>query len=162
MLAQRCQQDSGLPLKFSFHKRILMSITLFGTMAIGLYGTFVESVTWGMIYTLFLIFGTLVLFGYCLCSHCPYAYKYSDCLFKPFERIVLKIYKYRPEPMGVLDKFGFMTMIVGMVLIPQYCLFRNYIILIIFWTFFLTFLALSLLYTCRQCRHLDCPFNFSI
>ena len=158
MVTQHPRRNVNLADRFSLVEKILMRIGFYGVLIIGAYGIYLESITVGLIYTAFVIFGLSVLLSYCLCSHCPYPYKYSDCLFVP-ARLVKKSYKFRSGPMSILDKIGFIVMMVGVVVIPQYWLLENYAILIIFWVFCLPTFAGFVFYECRRCRHFGCPFN---
>ena len=157
---QNSQQNTAVRMKFSLAEKILMGLGYYATVITGIYGTYLESITWGVAYTVFVIFGFSVLLGYCVCSYCPYIFpEYSDCLFPPFGRVVRKLYKFQPGPISSMDKTGFLIMMVGVVLIPQYCLLKNYTLLIIFWLFCLPTYAGLILYECKRCRHFDCIFN---
>lgn len=160
MFTQYPQQNNvNLAERFSLFEKILMRMGFYGFIIIGAYGIYSESVPWGLLYTVFVIFGLSVLLSYCLCAHCPYPYKYSDCLFMPLA--LINKYKFRSRPMSTLDKIGFIVMMVGVVVIPQYWLLKNSTILIIFWIFYLPTFAGFLFYECRRCRHFDCPFNLA-
>ena len=152
-------EDVNLTDKFPLVGKIVTGIAFYGVIIIGLYVIFQESIAWGLGYTAFLIFGFVVLFGYGVCAHCPYPYKYSDCFFPPFGQLVAKMYKFRPEPFNVIDKIGFFIIMGGMVVIPQYWLFKNYAMLVVFWILCVFMVALLQFYGCRRCRNFTCPFN---
>jgi hypothetical protein len=146
--------------KFPLFGKILMRIGFYGYIIIGAYSIFLVNTLWAFIYIGFILLGFTFGLLYCLCSHCPYPFKYSDCLFLP-SGVVKKICKFRSEPMNILEKIGFIIVIIGSVAIPQYWLFKNYLILIIFWIFCLPTLAGLMCYLCKRCHHLSCPFNLS-
>jgi hypothetical protein len=158
MVSQHPRRNVSLADRFSLVEKILMRIGFSGVLIIGACGIYLENITLGIIYTAFIIFGQSVLLSYCLCSHCPYPNKYSDCLFVP-ARLIKKSYKFRSGPMSILEKIGFIIMIVGVVVIPQYWLLKNYVILAIFWVFCLPTYAGLVFYECKRCRHFVCPFN---
>jgi len=158
MHPQNCNQHVNLVQGFTLVQKILMRLGFFGFMIIGAYGVYLESMLWGLIYSGFVIFGIEFGLSYFLCSHCPYPYKYSDCLFAPFW-VFTKQYKFRSAPMSILDKAVFILAMAGFIVIPQYWLFKNYTILILFWIFCLPTIASLPLFWCRRCRHFDCPFN---
>ncbi len=154
-----CNKDLDSAVKFSLLDKLVMSIGFHGVVLIGLYAVYRESAVWGLIYLGFLIFGFLILFGYCLCAHCPHPYHHSDCLFPPFGKLYTKIFRFRPEPLSFSDKIGFYIIMIGLVIIPQYWLCKNYLLLALFWIFCLpTFLGL-LLHQCKKCMNTACPFN---
>lgn len=148
---------SNLANKFSLFEKIPIRVTFYGLIIIGALSIYAESLLWGLIYTVFLIFGAIILLS-CLCTHCLYPFRYSDCLILPF-KVIKKICKFRSQPMGIIDTFGFIIVLGGIVIIPQYWLFKNNIFLILFWVFCFPTFAIFPLYFCRRCRHLSCPFN---
>ena len=158
MSEQSCNNHCDLIERFKLLEKILVRIGFYGFMFVGAYGIYSKSILWGLIYTVFVILGLKFGLLYFLCSHCPYPYKYSDCLFVPF-RLIEKQYEFRSNAMSVLDKIGFVAITAGFILIPQYWLFKNYTILILFWILCLPTLASFPFYLCRRCQHFDCPFN---
>lgn len=160
MLPKECKQHVGLIERFTLPQKILMRFGLYGFMVLGAYGIFLESTLWGLIYSVFVILGIEFGLSYFLCSHCPYPYKHSDCLFAPFW-VFTKQYKFRPVPMSILDKTAFIVAMSGFVVIPQYWLSRNYAILILFWIFCLPTVASLPLFWCTRCKNNNCCFNLA-
>lgn len=158
MLTQNCRQHVNLVERFTLLQKIFMRLGFYGFMIIGAYGIYLESILWGLIYSGFVIFGIKFGLSYFLCSHCPYPYKYSDCLFAPFW-VFTKQYKFRSAPMSILDKTVFILAMAGFIVIPQYWLFKNYTILILFWIFCLPTIASLPFFWCRRCQHFHCCFN---
>lgn len=155
--SQECFNSSK---KFSLSEKILMGAGFYASVVTGAYGICAQSIAWGLLYISFIIFGMFILLGYCVCAYCPYIHPgYSDCLFPPFGTVVRKLYKFRPGPISTLDKIGSLIMMVGVIAYPQYWLFKNYTILIIFWIFCLPTLMGFVFYECRRCQHHDCLFN---
>ncbi len=158
MVEQHSKKNAHLIDGFSLVEKILMRIGFYGFIVTGAYGIYSVSLLWGLIYTGFVLLGLGFILLYCLCSHCPYPYEYSDCLFLPFN-LIKKLYKFRSEKMSLLDKIGFLIVMGGLVIIPQYWLLMNVTVLIIFWIFCLPTLVRLLFCLCKRCRHFDCPFN---
>ena len=127
MSSQHTQQDVNSVEKFPVFEKVLLAIGFYGVIILGIFGILRESVAWGLTYIGFLIFGFLVLFGYCICRHCPYPYIYSECLFPPFGQLIKRMYKFHPEPLTVIEKIGVFIITAGMVIIPQYWLLKNHI-----------------------------------
>jgi hypothetical protein len=157
-----CSQNGngGVPLinRFTLTEKVLLRGGFYVFMIIGAVGIYMKSMMWGMIYTGFAIFGLLLGVLYSLCSHCPYPYVHSDCLFLP-HKLIKKFFKYRPTPMSLSDKTGFMLIMIGLVAIPQYWLVSNVTLLILFWIACLPVLIIFPFHYCRRCRHFGCPFN---
>jgi hypothetical protein len=158
MLPKNCSQHVNLVESFTLLQKILMRLGFYGFMAIGVIGIYLESTVWALIYLGFVIFGIGFGLSFSLCSHCPYPYKYSDCLFAPFW-VFTKQYKYRPAPMSILDKSFFILSMAGFIVIPQYWLLKNYTILILFWIFCLPTIISFPFFWCKRCQHIHCCFN---
>jgi len=158
MSPQNCNGNVNLIERFTLHQKILMRVGFYGFMIIGAYGIYLESVLWGLIYSAFLILGIQFGLSYFLCSHCPYPYKHSDCLFAPFW-VFTKQYKFRPAPMSILDKTIFILAMAGFIIIPQYWLLKNYAVLILFWIFCLPTIGSLPFFWCRRCKNFHCCFN---
>ena len=158
MSEQSCNNHGELIERFNLLEKILLRVGFYGFMLVGTYGIYSRSIVWGLIYTGFVIFGLKFGLLYFLCSHCPYPYKHSDCLFVPFS-LIKKQYEFRSDAISVLDKIGFVAITAGFIVIPQYWLLENYTILILFWILCLPTLAIFPFYLCRRCLHFDCPFN---
>ena len=154
-----CNQDCKLIDKFSLIQKVFMRLGLYGALIIGAYSIYVQSFMWGIIYTIFIILGIFPFLA-CFCSHRPYPYEYSDCLFSPHE-VVKSIFKYRPGPMNIIEKVVIILITAGLILIPQYWLFKNYTLLIIFWLFCALMVIPAPLYFCKRCRYFHCPLNMT-
>jgi len=160
MSTQNYNQKNKLIEKFSLFEKIFMRIGFYSFIIIGAYGIFSVNTLWALIYIGFVLLGLTFGLLYCLCSHCPYPYKFSDCIFLPFVAIK-KLYNFRSESMKIWEKTGFIVTITGLVAIPQYWLLKNFTILVIFWIFCLPTLAGLIFYFCKQCHHVNCPFNLA-
>jgi len=158
MSPKNCTRRVDLVERFNIPQKILMRVGFYGFMIIGAYGIYLECILWGLIYSGFVIFGIAFGLSYFLCSHCPYPYKYSDCLFAPFW-VFTKQYKFRSAPMSISDKTVFILSMAGFIVIPQYWLFKNYTLLILFWIFCLPTLASLPFFWCKRCQHFSCYFN---
>ena len=158
MFPQNCNKHILLIERFTLLHKIIMRSWFYGFMIIGAYGIYVESTLWALIYLGFCILGLMIGLSYSLCSHCPYPYKHSDCLFVPFW-VFTKHYTFRSAPMSGLDKTVIILSFAGFILIPQYWLIKEYTILILFWIFCLPTIASLPLFWCRRCKNFHCCFN---
>ncbi len=151
------QQNTNLFTKFPLLDKILMRIGLYTLIFIGIYAIFIQSRFWGLIYIAYIIISAPTIL-YCLCSHCPHPYKFSDCLFIPFG-LIKKLFKFNPQPLNILEKIIFILMSVGLIIIPQYWLLKNYTILIIYWVIVFPFGISIPICICKRCQNFACPFN---
>ena len=158
MKSVSCSKNIKLIDKFSVTEKILSRTGFYGFIIIGIYGMYSQSVPWGILYTVFTVLGLIFGFPYFFCSHCPYPYKYSDCLFTPVWMIT-KQHEFRPGRLTRLDKIGSGVIGAGLILIPQYWLFKNYAALVLFWMFCVLTLVSFSIYYCKRCRNFKCPFN---
>lgn len=151
-------KDCTLIDRFSLLEKILMRTALYGFIIIGTYSIFSTSILWGVIYSAFVIFGAAVVASYLFCPHCPYPFKYETCLFFPAG--IIKLFgRFRSEQMSIIEKVGAFGWFAGLIVIPQFWLFQNYILLIIFWVLALPLLVRVRTYICKRCRHFFCPLN---
>lgn len=158
MITKHSKQKINLIEKFTLREKILMRTVFFGNILIGTYSIYLENIFAGLLYSAFIIFGLNFIVTYCLCSHCPYPYKHSDCLFVPFEWIK-KLCEFRGDSMSSIDKFGFIATFAVIYLFPQYWLLKNYTLLILFWICLLPVLIVFPFYFCKRCKNFCCPFN---
>jgi hypothetical protein len=162
MSQHNCLGNGHITHRVSVWEKILMGTAIYGSVAVGLYGIYIVSPLWALIYFAFVNFAMLILFGYGLCSHCPYIFEeYKDCLFPPWGRIYRMMFKYRPGKFSALDKFCFFITLIGILVIPIYWLLKNPPILALFLGFYGATVAGFVLYECRRCQHIYCPFNAS-
>ena len=139
---------------FSLKDKILMQIGWNGFMLVGIYAIYKRSPLWALAYVAYMIFIVMPM----LCAYCPYPYQYSTCLFMP-SGILRKFYPYRGPQPSVAGKTAASIIMVGAVILPNFWLFRDIPLLIVFWLFALpTVLAFPLHY-CKHCRHAGCPAN---
>lgn len=158
MITKQPKQRTALIEKFTLCEKILMRTVFLGNILIGAYSIYLENIFVGLLYSVFIILGLNFIVTYCICSHCPYPYKHSDCLFMPFKRIK-KLHKFRGCSMSSIEKFGFIAMFAVIFLFPQYWLLKNYTLLILFWICLFPTIIMFPFYFCKRCKHLSCPFN---
>ena len=144
--------------KFNLPQKLYIRTGFYGFMAVGTWGIYSQSIIYGLLYTGFVIAGLKFGLLNFICAHCPYPYKYSDCLFAPY-RLITQQYEFRPDAMGASDKIGFVAIMAGFIIIPQYWLIRNHTLLVLFWVLCLPTLAGFPFHLCKRCRHFDCPLN---
>jgi len=160
MADRECQRCPELHDSFSRVEKLLLPTPWYIFVFIGFFAIFRESIVWGIVYFLFCNLAYFFGILYTLCAHCPYPYKFSDCLFFPHE-LIKRLYKHRPTPLTTLDRIGLSVSLFGMVLFPQYWLLNDYTLLILFWVFCIPAWASLPLYLCRRCRNGACPINLA-
>jgi len=143
---------------FSTGQKIVLRLLLVSFLAVAVFAVFKHSVVWGWIYLGFVTVGQLVLIVPTLCGHCPYPHRHNDCLLVP--AFVMKaIAPDRGPNIPPAEKGALSVGVAGLVLIPQYALFQEPVLFVLFWALVLPFLGFFQLYLCRHCRHTGCPAN---
>ena len=137
---------------------MVLRLLLVAFPVVGLIAVFLHSALWGWIYLGFLTLGQALLVVSNLCARCPYPYEYDDCLLIP-AGLLKALVPRRDSPMGPGGRAALLVGAGGLVVIPQYWLFQEPLLLILFWAFLLPFLGFFVLYLCRHCRHTGCPAN---
>jgi len=160
MVSQNCQKEAKIAERFTVKEKIVFSTLIYGFVLTAAYGIGLQSLPWAFGYLGFVFFALLVLAGYGMCSHCPYPYgEQPDCLAPPWGRIYRSIYKYRPGKFTLVDKILVFTYAIGTPLFPQFWLFKNVTVLVVFWILYLTFMGGFVFHICTRCKNLGCPFN---
>lgn len=160
MEEKQCRREPDVSKGFTRTEKILMGIGFYGFVSIGVFGVFLESTIGGLVYVGFALVGILFLFGYGLCTHCPYIFEdYTDCLFPPWGTVYRTLYRFRGLTLSSLDKVLFLSMMIGIVVIPQYWLLKNPWVFGLFWLFCAPTAWGFIMYECRRCQHFSCPFN---
>ena len=152
------KSDSILIDHFSLKARLFMMTGCFGFMAIGIYGIYKQDPLWAWLYAAYGIIGFLLVVLPCLCTHCPYPYKLSTCLFMP-PGLLKKFYPYQGPEMSLGGKIATFTIMAGMIVIPNFWLINDLPMLLIYWLLCLPVAAGIALHYCKYCRHFGCPMN---
>lgn len=143
---------------FSLKDKILMQTGWNGFMIVGTYGIYKQAPLWAWAYIAYVIIGySLIVIPY-LCAHCPYPYKMMDCLFMP-SGFLRKFYTYRGPQPPMIGKIAACAVMVGTALIPNFWIYSDIPLLIVFWIFGLPTLLAFPLHYCKHCRHSGCPAN---
>jgi hypothetical protein len=154
MSADDCRFIDGFP---ETHK-IAMRFLMIAFITVGAYAVFLHNWVWGWIYVAVVVLGQALLVLPNLCGHCPYPHEHNDCLLMP-AGLVRKLIPYGGPEIGKGGRLAMVMGGAGSVLIPQFWLFREPMLLFLFWAAFLPFLAYFMLYLCKRCRHTGCPAN---
>ena len=142
---------------FPAWQKLAMRSLFLAVLVVGAVAVFRHSLVWGWIYLAWASLGQLVFIVPNLCAHCPYPYKYNDCLLAPAG--LMRLFTYKGPEISRHGRFALAAGGAGLVLIPQYWLFQDPILLLVFWVLLLPFLGFFRLYLCRRCRHTGCPSN---
>ena len=133
---------------------LIMAILLIGGIITGIVGLLSFSIKLAILYALLTIVSlVLIIFSYC--GKCTCRLERCSCIFPgKFTRYLpaRKQMKYsRLDIIGVMLGFSVIT------LFPQYWLFQNKTMLVLFWILlFLAHLQIRL-FVCGSCENLNCP-----
>ncbi len=154
----RCEKCHVFPDGFTLLQKTHMRASFWGMLVLGALAIGLNQWWWGavyLVYALFVLFYS-VLWG--MCSHCPFAYEYSDCLFYPYTWVT-KRFAYRPYAMSLPDKLASMVPLASFVVIPQYWLYQSLWLAIAFWAMALSTIGSIIFHYCHHCRNIHCPLN---
>ena len=146
---------------FTWYEKLVARGGLGGAILAGAAAIYSTSVTWAGGYLLLSALGGLLVVYDFLCPYCPYPFRYSDCLFYPYQLLAwfTKIRGGRipwARNLGTVAAFG--IMFAG----PQYWLWGQWILFALFWGCTLPLTLLLPLHLCRRCRHERCPLHHVI
>ena len=154
----QCEKCPLFPDGFTRSQKIYMRTGFYGLLVLGSIAIGLHHWWWGGIYLVYALatLFTGVLWG--LCSHCPFAYEYSDCLFFPYTWVT-KRFVYRPSAMSMTNKLVSMGFLASYVVIPQYWLYQSLGLAIAFWAMAVTTIGSLRFHYCHHCRNIHCPLN---
>jgi hypothetical protein len=144
--------------RFSLMERILLRIGWYGFLLVGTYAIYKQDPLWALIYAVYAILGFALLVLPSLCTHCPYPYEFSTCLFLP-PALLRKFYPYRGPRMSPTGKVVSVFTMAGMVILPNLWLIHDIRLAVLFWLLALPTLVVFPLHYCVRCRHFSCPLN---
>ncbi len=155
---RRCEKCPVFPDGFTLLQKTYMRISFYGLFILGALAIGLHQWWWGAIYLVYAISTvfTGVLWG--LCSHCPFAYEYSDCLFYPYTWVTRR-FAYRPYAMSLPNKLVSMGLLASYVVIPQYWLYQSLWLAIAFWSVAVLTIGSIRFHYCHHCRNIHCPLN---
>ena len=153
-----CADDCPFVDKFPGTHKIAMRFLMIAFITVGAYAVFLHNWAWGWIYVAVVVLGQALLVLPNLCGHCPYPRERNDCLLLP-AGLVRKLVPYGGPEIGKGGRLAMAVGGAGAVLIPQFWLFREPLLLLLFWAALLPLLAYFTLYLCKRCRHTGCPTN---
>jgi len=134
-----------------------MRLCLYGFGAVGLYGVFVESWAWGLVYVAFLVLTVPVMLNL-HCCRCPYPYEYETCIAMP-DGLMRRLVRRKDGALGGWRLALFITLLAIALLFPQYWLWRNRSLFIAYWVLCAPTCVYFPFCLCRRCRYSNCPFH---
>jgi hypothetical protein len=151
----------GLLDRFSLKDKFFMRIGWLGFMAVGAYGIYRQDPIGAFLYIAWGVLGFALVVLPFLCAYCPYPYQLSSCLFMP-PQLVTRFYAPRGLPIPAGKKIAAGAALASMALIPQFWLFRDIPLLLLFWLIAAPVIAAFPLHYCSRCRHSGCPMNRAV
>ncbi|MBU0992650.1 MAG: hypothetical protein KJ737_09170 [Proteobacteria bacterium] len=146
--------------KHSLFEKLYFRTTILGSYFIGAYAIYQQNGWIALAYVAFVIV-SLEFVVYRFCSYCPYPCNHSNCLMMPYQ-MVTKYHKMDRKPQSLFDRMTFpLVMLVILPLIPQYWLFKNTALLLLFWCFTIAALVSMLTFKCRHCLYKACFLNMT-
>ena len=145
--------------KFSLKEKLYAQFSFNGGIIIGAYGLLQHSRTLAVLYLLYSYVGIILLMRYTVCPRCPHLKVAGDCLQLHPSLTKKIISPNRKGPLNRHEKFLFVTVLYGILIIPLYWIASNLFVLIPFLILYGGLLLSLLLYFCRYCRNTVCIQN---
>ncbi len=144
---------------FSIWEKLYAQLSFNGGIIIGAYGLLQHSKALAVIYVLYSYVGILLLMRYTVCPRCPHLHEAGDCLQLHPSLTKRIISPNRKGPLNIYEKFLFVIVLYGILIIPIYWIASNLIVLILFLLFYGVMLLGLWLYFCRNCKNTSCIQN---
>ena len=155
-----CKKKVELKNGFTWYEKLLMRGGLAALVGIGAFAIHRSDSLAAAGYLVFVALAGLVVMYDSICVYCPYPFKYSDCLFFPYQ-LVASVTKLRTSPIPAFRKAAAAVAFLGIVAIPQYWLWTQWALFGVFWTLTVMGGITVPLLICRRCRHRRCPLNLA-
>jgi len=158
-----CPTEPTSPLKdrFSWYEKLIARACLAGALLAAGVGIYRENKSIAIGYAVFVTLGAMLVVYDSLCVYCPYPFKYSDCLFYPYQ-LVARFARLREARIHRARQAVTALVFGGMFAIPQYWLWGNWGLFAIFWGLTLPLAMLLPLHLCGRCRNERCLANRAI
>ena len=109
-----CRWDKGLLMRFYKGGSITMISGAIGLVIVGLFVSWIPLIVYAGFWIFFFGFFEIRV----LCSHCPYYSEEGKVLHCLANHGMIKLWKYRPEPMNSWEKLGFLGGAIFFVIFP--------------------------------------------
>ncbi len=141
-------------------KKLISLLTLFlilAVVAIGFTAITIESKI-NSIYYLVISGAGLLMILISYCSKCPV--RLTDCKHLIIGSLTLLLPKRQTGPYSFFDFFITTIGCLGIILYPQFWLFKNMPLLFAFWFGSILFIIVVTLFQCKICGNSNCPNSF--
>lgn len=126
-------------------------------IVIGSWAILSTSLMLAAIYFLASLFATLVVHSYSVCTKCPYCGK--GCYLPNGKLAGFMFSPKKPGKYTSLEGLGALGSLAFAVLVPQYWLFKNPLLLVPFWLVILALLVDIVVRICPRCLNFNCLAN---
>lgn len=153
------QNEHCLAKGFTIPQKIYAQITFNVFWITGIVAIWQSSVIWALVYFALVVIAIPGLVQrHLVCPRCPHLYQYNDCLQVPAAVTKALVKKPTAMPLGNTEKALFVLAFAVITIFPQYWLWHQPTLLIVFWLSCGGWYAAQLLYFCKRCRVSSCPF----
>lgn len=158
-----CPRQPFPPLKdhFSWYEKLIARTCLAGVVLAAGAAIYWDNKGVAIGYVVFVALGALLVVYDSLCVYCPYPFKYSACLFYPYQ-LVARFAAMREGRIHWARQAVTVLVFGGMFAIPQYWLWGNWVLFAVFWGLTLPLAMLLPLYLCGHCRNERCLGNRAV
>ena len=142
----------GIKMKINFWGIKSISFIIIALL-IGAYSIIINNLLFGVIY-LMLIPASFLLISYSYCTKCPC--RLSNCGHYILGQLTRLFSARKDAKYNFFDYMGMVLPFLFLIVLPQYYLLKNIIMLIIFWILFFVAAVEILFFVCKSCDNYKC------
>ncbi len=127
-------------------------------LALGVWVVFSNSILMGVLYIIVILL-SLVVIAYSMCAKCPC--RFHSCAHIVLGQLTRWLPDRKPGKYTFWDKVGTIVYLVGLHALPQYWLWQNKVLFILFWVLSITVFLVLHFAACPTCKNEYCPLRLS-
>ena len=127
-------------------------------LALGVWVVFSSNVLMGALYVV-VIFLSLILVAYSRCAKCPC--RFHSCAHIVLGRLCKFLPRRKPGKYTFWDNVGATIYLVGLHALPQYWLWQNKVLFVLFWILSIAVFLILHFAACPTCENEYCPLRSS-
>ncbi len=123
-------------------------------LALGVWVVLDSSVSMGILYIV-VIFLSLIIVAYSLCAKCPC--RFQSCAHIVLGQLARLLPRRKPGKYTSWDRVGATIYLLGLHALPQYWLWQNKILFVLFWVLSISVFVVLHFAACPTCKNTHCP-----
>jgi len=151
-----CRLSKG----FSLWEKLYAQLTFFTMLGTGIAGIARSDWRWLLPYLVLTVYGVLgIVMRHLTCPRCPHLFVYGDCIQLPPKWAKWLVKECKTGAFSAMETWTFYLIFLLIPTYPLYWLRSQPILLTAFVVSASMWYLGQLLYLCKRCRVVECPFN---